>query len=141
VEETTGLRPTNEKILKGFKTLGIPLRLRDHTRCMVTGMIKCGAYWNNIPGYCRLGTLLVLQKEKRFRNYGERTTYVARMRKQWSRPGLGNSEAHLAETTSRTWPNISTGLIKGITALSFEDDLSKDSERLRILISMTIWAI
>jgi len=45
------------------------------------------------------------------------------------------------KTISRTWPNISTGLIKGIVALPFEYDLSKDSERPRILISMTIWAI
>ena len=43
--------------------------------------------------------------------------------------------------TSRTWPNISTDLIKGTAALSFEDDPSKDSERLRILIAMIIWAI
>jgi len=34
-----------------------------------------------------------------------------------------------------------TDLIRGITALSFEDDLTRDSERLRILVSMTIWAI
>ena len=52
---------------------------------MVTGKIKPGAYWDNIPG-CRQGTLLFLQKEEIFRNYGERTTYVARMREQWSSP-------------------------------------------------------
>ena len=33
------------------------------------------------------------------------------------------------------------GLIRGAPALTFQDDSSKDSERLRILISMTIWAI
>ena len=42
---------------------------------------------------------------------------------------------------SRPWPNISLGLIGGAAALSFERDYRKDSERLRILISMTIWAI
>ena len=36
---------------------------------------------------------------------------------------------------------MTTDLIRGITALSFKDDLTKDSERLRILVSMTIWAI
>jgi len=36
---------------------------------------------------------------------------------------------------------ISTGLIRGTTTLSFKEDLSKDSERLCILISMTIWSI
>jgi hypothetical protein len=37
--------------------------------------------------------------------------------------------------------SLSLGLIKGAAALSFEYDQNKDSERLRILISMTIWAI
>ena len=45
------------------------------------------------------------------------------------------------KTTSRPWPNVSLGPIRGAAALSFEDDYRKDSERLRILISMTIWAI
>ena len=33
------------------------------------------------------------------------------------------------------------GLIRGAAALSFEKDISKDSIRIRTLISMTIWAI
>src|SRR5258708_23463706 len=45
------------------------------------------------------------------------------------------------KTTTRAWPNISLGLIRGVAAISFKNDHSKDSERLRILISMTIWAI
>ena len=43
------------------------------------------------------------------------------------------------KTTMRAWPNISLGLIRGAAAISFESDHSKDSEMLRILISMTIW--
>ena len=45
------------------------------------------------------------------------------------------------KTTDRQWPNISMGLIRGVAALSFENDLSKDSERIRNLISMTVWTI
>ena len=45
------------------------------------------------------------------------------------------------KTTEREWPNMSLGLIKGTAALSFEDDHNRDSERLRTLISMTVWAI
>jgi|SRR5258706_1057276 len=40
-----------------------------------------------------------------------------------------------------TGRNVSTGLIRGAPALSFKYDHSRDSERLGILISMTIWAI
>jgi len=32
-------------------------------------------------------------------------------------------------------------LIRGAAALTFENNMSKDSERLRILIAMTVWAI
>src|SRR5258708_6099165 len=45
------------------------------------------------------------------------------------------------KTMTRAWPNTLLGLIRGAAAISFENDHSKDSERLRILISMTIWAI
>ena len=41
----------------------------------------------------------------------------------------------------RNWPAISLGLIKGSAAITFHDDRNSDSERLRILISMTLWAI
>src|SRR5258708_21774786 len=42
---------------------------------------------------------------------------------------------------TRVWPNISLGLIRDAATISFENDHRKDSERLCILISMTIWAI
>ena len=34
VEETTGLRPTNEKLLKGLRALGVRPRLKDHKNQM-----------------------------------------------------------------------------------------------------------
>jgi hypothetical protein len=51
VEQFTGLRPTNERLLKSIKTLAVPLQLRDHVRNMLIGRIKCSSYWANIPGY------------------------------------------------------------------------------------------
>jgi hypothetical protein len=51
IQEVTGLRPTNEKLLKGIRRLGVPLRVKDHMRTMLTGKFKCGTYWNKIPGY------------------------------------------------------------------------------------------
>ena len=44
VEGMTGLRPTNEKLLKGIRTLGFPPRLRDHIRCMLIGKIRCARF-------------------------------------------------------------------------------------------------
>jgi hypothetical protein len=51
IQEATGLRPTNEKLLKGIRKVGVPSRVKDHMRTMLTGKIKCGTYWNKIPGY------------------------------------------------------------------------------------------
>ena len=45
------------------------------------------------------------------------------------------------KTTVRDWPDMTIGLIRGVAVLAFEIDYNKDSERLPILISMTIWAI
>ena len=47
VEEVTGLRPTNGKLLEW--ALRVPPRLRDHMRCMLIGKIKCGPFWNKGP--------------------------------------------------------------------------------------------
>jgi len=81
----------------------------------------------------------VLQKEEFFLEIMESEQH---MWLECEKPWRGKQQGSFGrKTISRTWPNISTGLIKGIAALSFEDDLSKDSERLRVLISMTIWAI
>ena len=44
VEGMTGLRPTNEKLLRGITTLGIPPCLRDHIRCMLIGKIRCARF-------------------------------------------------------------------------------------------------
>jgi len=35
VEEATGLRPTTERLLKSFRALGVPPRLKDHMRCLI----------------------------------------------------------------------------------------------------------
>ena len=51
IEDATGLRPTNEKLLKGLRALSVPPRLKQHMGWVVPGRIKCGLLWNNITGY------------------------------------------------------------------------------------------
>jgi hypothetical protein len=51
VEELTGLRLTNERLLKGVRSLRVLPHLKDHPRCMLTGKIKSGLYWSKIPGH------------------------------------------------------------------------------------------
>ena len=141
VQETTGLRPTNEKLLKGVKALSIPPRIKDHMRRMLTGKIKCGAFWNKVPGHTGRAHCAFCKK-KRNREIVETEKHMwlecdnSGQAQAWEM-----SEKIWNKSTDRAWPTISLGLIRGAAALTFENDMTKDSERLRILISMTIWAI
>ena len=63
---------------------------------------------------------------------------MTRVQKLWSRR---NSQIIWEKSTARPWPDISIGLIRGAAAIAFENNHTKGSEWLRILISMTIWAI
>ena len=141
LEEATGLRPTNEKLLKGIKALGVPPRIKDHMRCMLTGRIKCGTYWNNIPrhegralcSFCtrKEGTETIETEQHLWlecKHNGQDISWKT-ARNIWSK------------TTCRSWPNISLGLIRGTPAIRFENDSNKDSERIRILITLTVWTI
>ena len=141
IEEATGLRPTNEKMLKSSRSLGVSPCLRDHMRCVITGRIKCGAYWSNIPNYEDRATCSACKKNRNI-DIIESETHMWQECEN-NRQDLAWDTAKLIwqKTTTRTWPNVTMGLIRGATALTFEDDSSKDSERLRILISMTVWAI
>jgi len=141
IEAETGLRPTNEKLLRGIKSLGVPPRLKDHIKNMLIGRIKCGPYWNNIPGhaerafcsFCRKITGEdTLESEQHLwlscEHNGQRQTWETTTN-IWRK------------TTLRDWLAISLGLIRGSAVITFNDDHNSDSERLRILISMTLWAI
>ena len=49
VEEISGLRPTNKRLLKGFKTMKIPPHIKDLMRyliinCYGTGFLTCSGY-------------------------------------------------------------------------------------------------
>ena len=78
VEEVSGLRPTNEKLLKSIKALGVPPRLKDHMGCMLTGRIKCGTFWNNISRYAERA-LLFLHEERGHGDTRNGTAHMVRM--------------------------------------------------------------
>jgi len=128
VQQTTGWRPTNEKLLKGIRALKVPLRLKDHIRCMLVGKIKCGSYWSKIPGYTERANCTICKK-KRSINILESAEHI------WLEcENNGQSQAwRTAETiwhklTTRNWPPISMGMLRGAAAISFKNDYSKDSE-------------
>jgi len=75
-EEATGLHPTTEKLLKGFKALGVPPRLKYHMRCIVYGKLKCGKYWSNIAGYENRAYCSFCRKKGRPDVTESKTTYV-----------------------------------------------------------------
>ena len=62
------------------------------------------------------------------------------MQKQWPNMAWETTRIIWEKSTERPWPDISIGLIRRAAVITFENDYSKDSERLRIVISMTLWA-
>jgi hypothetical protein len=85
-------------------------------------------------------TVLSVRKEI-YRNAGKRATYVAGMPKNGQVLAWETAKNIWGKTTDRNWPDVSLGLIRGATSFTFEGDLNNDPERLRILMSMIIWAI
>ena len=51
IQEVTGLRPTNGRLLKNIQALKIQPRIKDHMRGMLTGKTKCGTYWSKVLGH------------------------------------------------------------------------------------------
>lgn len=138
VQEVTGLRPTNEKLLKGVRALSIPPRIRDHMRNMLTGKIKCGNFWNKVSGHTERAFCPFCKKKCN-------TEVIETEEHMWmDYENSGQAWRQTAEniwrkSTKRDWPAITLGLIRGAAALTFEGDIRKDSER--FLMSMTIWVI
>ena len=141
IEEITGLCPTNERLLKGVKALGVPHRLKDHMRCLLLGRIKCGPFWSNIDGQTQKANCATC-KRKRGWEISENENHLW-LQCKYNGQMLAWDMAKRAwnKSMDREWLIITMGLIKGAPTLAYEHDFNKDSERLRILISLTTWAI
>jgi len=141
VEENSGLRPTNEILLKGFKTMKIPPRVKDLMRYLIIGKMKCGTYWTNIPGY-EGRALCAFCKKKNDEEIVESEQHMwLDCENNGQNQAWETTKKIWQKCTPRPWPPLSMCLIRGSPALSFENDLNKDAERLRTLISITIWSI
>jgi len=110
-------------------------------RCMLTGRIKCRPYWNNIPGYTERAFCSFCKKKKNIEILESEQHMWLECENNGQSLAWDMVKNTWNKATTRTWPNVSLGLIRGTAAISFKRDFNKDSERLRILISMTIWAI
>jgi ribonuclease HI len=146
VERETGLRPTKEALINGIWKTSSYNRLRDHLWNMLLGRLKCGGYWRHIPdfedrAYCSFCTA----NGEREREESEQHLWLDCQYNSQSQ-AWKTARRLWAKTTTQRWPRLSIGLLRGIGAVTLTDfqggptrDMS--SERLRIIISMTIWAI
>jgi len=141
IQGSTGLRPTNEKLLKGIKALEIPPRIKDHIRTMLTGKIKCRAFWGKIPGHNEKAICPFCKKRRNIETIETEKHLWIECENSGQAQAWSTTRELWHKSTTRDWPNINLGLIRGVAALTFENDMNKDSERLRILIAMTIRAI
>ena len=64
-----------------------------------------------------------------------------RKKERKGRRRQGKASRIWQKTTPRTWLIISLGLIRGAPTIGFENNQNKDSERLHILIALTVWVI
>jgi len=141
IQGATGLRPTNEKLLKGIKALEIPPRIKDHMRTMLTGKIKCGAFWTKIPGHNEKAFCPFCKKRRNIEIVETEQHLWLECENSGQAQAWTTTRELWHKSTTRDWPDTNLGLIRGTAALTFDHDMNKDSERLRILISMTVWAI
>ena len=128
-------------VLKGLKLLKVPPRLRDHLRNMLLGRIKCRSYWNKIHGYESRAFCSICRKRKPAEVMeGEQHIWIeCEINGQATVWEIARTTWE--KTTPRPWPNVSLGLIRGVAGLSFENDYIKASEKIRIIISLTIRAM
>jgi len=134
------IRPTNGKLLKGVRALRVPPCLKDHLRCLLIGRIKCRTFWDKIPG-CTERVMCLLCRKKNINVLESKQHMWLECENNGQELAWETTKNTWQKTTDRNWPNITAGLIRGVPALSFKHDFSKDAERLRILITVTIWAI
>ena len=141
VEDTTNLHPTNERLLKGVKALGVPPRLKDHMRALLISRTKCGPFWNNIQGHAQKASCSVCKRRRGWDMSESEEHLWLQCEYNGQQMAWDTAKRIWNKSTDRDWPNISMGLIKGAPAMAFEHDNNKDSQRLKILISLTTWAI
>jgi len=119
----------------------VPPHLKDHMRCLLLSKIKCGPFWNNIARHTQKAHCSICKRRQGW----EITESEEHMWIQCEYNGQllawDMAKRIWNKSTDRDWPNISMGLITGIPALAYENDYMKDSERIRIIISLTTWAI
>ena len=72
IQQATGLRLTNGKLLTGIKALGVPPRLKDYMRNMPMSRIKCGLY---IPDHAERALCASCRKEEAIKTLKPNSTY------------------------------------------------------------------
>ena len=110
-------------------------------RNVLTSRITCGPYHNNIPDHAERALCASCGKEEAIETLETEQHSWLECRHNRQDAAWVTAKRMWERSTRRPWPNMSLRLIRGSAAISFENNHNKDSKRLRILISMTIWAI
>ena len=135
------LCPTNKRLLKGVKVLGIPPCLKDHMRALLISRTKCSPFWNNIQGHAQKASCSVCKRTQGWDMSESEEHLWLQCEYNGQQMAWDMAKRIWNKLTDRDWLNISMGLIKGAPAMAFEHDNNKDSQRLKIFISLTTWVI
>lgn len=112
-EETTGLRPTNEKLLQSVKSLGIQPCIRDHLRLMLTGKVKCCSYWSRIPGFTNRAECSFCRKTLDIDTLEDEQHLWLDCESSGQHMAWEMAKKIWQKTTPRPWPVMSMGLLRG----------------------------
>ena len=111
IQDATGLRPTNGKLLKSIQVLKIPPRIKDHMRCMLTGKIKCGAFWSKVLGHTKRAHCSFCKKKRNIKVIETEQHMWLECTNSRQAQAWEMTKKIWCKSTERDWPPITLGLI------------------------------
>jgi ribonuclease HI len=146
IEMETGLRPTEKKLIEGIWKLQVYNRLKDLIWSLLIGRIKIGNYWMKMSGYEERALCKACRRKGVHTEIETENHLWLECENNGQKEAWEEAKRIWKMCSKERWPHVSMGLLRGIGAIALSDRNGKplrtsDSERLRTIISLTIWTI
>jgi ribonuclease HI/exonuclease III len=146
IEEETRLRPTDKKLIEGIWKLKVYNRLKDLIWSLLLGRLKIGTYWKKMNGYEERAICEACRRKGRYAEIETEHHLWLECENNGQKDAWKRAKEIWNKCTKKKWPQTSLGLLRGIGAITLSDANGRplrtvDSERLRIIISLTMWTI
>lgn len=135
VDRITNERPTDSQIWRAIRSKVLPRPISDFLWKATHGIIKCGSFWNHIPGLEERGRCSTCQEVEDLPHIllecraGGQETAWRQAKDTWERTG-------------HHWPDLTLGALLGAGLMAGPNREEEGENRLlQILISETTWLI